>query len=46
MFKKLSEQKNTLKVLLQNRLSSDLQFRYIDVQKAVAWAVKMSKERS
>ena len=38
--------KDAFKTLLQNRSSSDLQFRYSEARKGAAQAVKMSKERS
>ena len=44
--KKVSEKKNSFKVLLQNRSSSNLQSRYFEVQRAIAQKVKVSKERS
>ena len=37
--------KDALKALLQNRSSSDLQFRYSKMRKATAQVVEMSKER-
>ena len=37
--------KDAFKALLQNRSSSDLQFRFFKAQKSAAQAVRMSKER-
>ena len=37
---KLSKQKNAFKALLQNKSSSDLQFRYFEVREAAALPVK------
>ena len=42
----LRANKDTLKALLLNRSSSDLQLRYPKARKAAAQAVKVSKERS
>ena len=38
--------KDAFKAWLQNRSSSDLQFRYTEARKAATWAVKKSKEKS